>query len=738
MNRVFEPKLTWNSSRDDIINNFYRPALLDCELYQRLAGYFSSTAFSNTANEIIDLIQNNGRIQLITSPDLSNVDKKLLEQSVLESEKILSAIFLEELKNDPDNIKLKFAKIMAYMLTNLINGKPQLEVKIAVPISGPGIYHLKIGIIKYRNCEKIVFVGSINETGMGWCSNIENLTVFRSWGDDTHNQGIIDNQRDFNDLWNGTNSEVRVFDLPHAVREHMLKIRPESNKEFEDTIREIKEIINTKKPKNVQHRTIPKINLKKHQIEAINKWIENNYQGMLEMATGTGKTFTAFGCINRMQRLHKRTVTIIACPQLHLVEQWKDNMTEWNSDTDKPEKIIVDSQITCNSDNLKWKTEFQKILYNYNILPLGSDLHISNNVVIFVTHDTLSLPDFINLVTKIKDARKFLIVDEVHNITKNIAKKVLLEDFELRLGLSATPVRHLDEEGTKVLNDYFHEIVYTLNLKKAIHELHILCPYKYMPYYVQMIPDEMEEYNRLTGLIAQIEEKKRKGTYQKTPNGYDPYLARADLVANAENKDNVLANILDLEFNKRLHKTLIYCTNNPSPISSPKSPKQLERVQRILSDNRIVSDSITWMDKTKDRRHILDLLSSGHFNCVTAVGCLDEGVDIPSVEVGIFMASSGNPKQFIQRRGRILRKSEETNKTEALIYDILVTPPITKAHTYKLSQRKLIAKELIRHKEFASISSNKNDAIQKVSEIAKMFNIDLNALSYDYINNMTL
>ncbi len=735
MEHNFNPKLTWNSSRDDIINEFYKPALRHCELYQRLSGYFSSSSFVNVANEILEFIKSDGRIQLITSPKLSETDKKIMEQSVHNAEELLSTIFLDDLKNDPDELKLEFSKLMAYMLTNYINGKPQLEIKIAKPSTGPGIFHQKIGILKYKNGKKIAFAGSINETGLGWHENIENFTVFRSWGDDTHRQGIIDNQKEFNDLWDHGNDEVDVFDLPIAVKKHLLKIRPESNKELENTIAKIKQIISDKTGIISNPNLSPQIKLRQHQIDAINKWKENNYCGLLEMATGTGKTYTAFGCINAMQRMYDRTAIIIACPQLHLVEQWKDSMDEWNNGVNEFEKIIVDSQITCNSDNPGWRSNFEKLLYDFNVPPLGSEQQLKNNIIIFVTHDTLALSVFNEKISSIENAKKFLIIDEVHNVTEKSSEKILLDHCSFRLGLSATPERHLDEQGTQILLNYFHGIVYELNLDKAIHELNVLSTYDYLPYYVALTTNEMEEYHRLTGLIAQIEEKKRKGIYHKKPGDFDPYLARSALVANAENKDGVLKSILDLEFNNKLSDTLIYCTNNPSPISTYGYPKQLERVKHILSSVGIVSDSITWEDKTKDRRRIIELLSAGHFNCITAVGCLDEGVDIPSVQVGIFMASSGNPKQFIQRRGRILRKSENTGKVSATIYDILVTPSID--NEPNMSQRKLIAKELIRHKEFASIADNKKMATDMIKDIAEKFSIDLEQLSDDYIKTMS-
>ena len=736
MERDFDPKLTWNSSRDDVIGEFYKPALLDCELYQRLAGYFSSSTFANIANEILEFIESNGRIQLITSPRLSETDKKIFEQSVNEGEKFLSIVFLKDLKDDPDHLKLEFSKLMAYMLGNYIDGKPQLEIKIAIPSTGPGIYHQKIGILRYKNGEKIVFAGSVNETGLGWYENIENFTVFRSWGDDTNNQGIIDNQRDFNDLWNNSNNEVRVYDLPRAVREHLLKIRPESSKELEVVLDKIRQLIRDKKTPSIPSFSKPDIKLQEHQIMAIDKWAENNFCGLLEMATGTGKTFTAFGCINKIQKLHERTMVIIACPQLHLVEQWKSEMEKWNLSVNNSEKILIDSQVTCYSDNPKWRIELQRILYDFNTPLLGSDIHISNHIVVFVTHNTLALSDFTGKILETKNAKKCLIIDEVHNITEKSSHKTLLEDFDLRLGLSATPTRHLDDVGTEILKEYFHGIVYVLNLEKAIHELHILCTYEYFPYYVPLIPDEMKIYQKLTSQIAQIEEQKKKGTYNPKKGDYNPYLRRADLIANAENKYGTLETILDEEFNNVLADTLIYCTNNPSP-ASPNSPRQLERVQNILSNNDIVSDSVTWVDKTQDRLHILTLMETGHFDCITAIGCLDEGVDIPSVRIGIFMASSGNPKQFIQRRGRILRKSEKTGKTSAAIYDILVTPPIPNESTsLSLSERKLMAKELLRHKEFALIANNKKEAIQRIKKITETFNIDFDALSYDYVRDM--
>ena len=773
MIREFDPKLTWNSLRDDCIEDFYKPALKNCELYQRLSGYFSSSVFAHIAIEILEFIETGGRMELVTSPELSRIDKEIFEQSVLEREKLCSSIFLPDLKNDLDNLKLEFSKIMGYMLTNPIGNKPQLEIKIAIPSSGAGIFHQKVGILHYSNGERIGFSGSINETGRGLYDNKEQFVCFRSWGDDTNKMGISSHQRDFNNIWNGSEKGLKIFDLPEAVRNQLLEVRAETHEQMQESAKAIRSIIKNqtkkKSPDKLEEETQitepieleyknPPIKLHDYQLEAREKWLENNFCGLFEMATGTGKTYTAFGCINKLQNLHLRTTTIIACPQKHLVEQWKKELTKWNNSVQESEKIVMERSITCNSDYLNWRNKFDKILHDYNVSPIGSNSYITNNLVIFTTHNTLGSQDFTKRIQNMKNAKIFLIVDEVHNITENTSTKTLLEEYDCRLGLSATPTRHMDDIGTGILKDYFHSstcdaknigdvdvcdkckknlIIYTLDLRAAIHDLHILCTYEYFPYYVELTHDEMDVYNMLTIQIAQSEAKKKKGMHLTKADKY-PYLARGYLVANAENKDKMLDTLLELEFNNQLKLTLIYCTSHPRVDAPENTPVQLERVKNILFEKGIKSDSVTFNDLTKTRGDILSLLEGKVFGCITAVKCLDEGVDIPAVEIGIFMASSGNPKQFVQRRGRILRKNKQTGKETAKIYDILVSPPFPPEgeHVNK-NDKKLIAKELLRHKEFADISENKYEAFAKISEIAKRFEINLDKLNYEYIENIT-
>ena len=289
--------------------------------------------------------------------------------------------------------------------------------------------------------------------------------------------------------------------------------------------------------------------------------------------------------------------------------------------------------------------------------------------------------------------------------------------------------------------NYFNNVVYTLDLKEAI-EKKFLCRYEYYPSYVELTPSEMDVYDDLTKQIATKLGRKNKIKSEDKEN--NPEIRRADLVAAAENKIEKLKKIFqemkqEQEDGKGrgIKQTLVYCTSQPSPNLPPGSLTQLENVQKFLSDKHVSQKSITFKDPTKDRANIIDKLAIGHYDCITAVKCLDQGVDIPSVEKAIIMASSGNPKQYIQRRGRVLRLSTETGKTKAVIYDILVQPPLfSDDPIISLRERKLVAKELLRHKEFAKIAINSEDAIDIIRPQAELYKLDLEKLDDDYIRDL--
>ena len=156
----FIPKRDYHNKLDEVVEEFYKPALASgCILYQRATGYFSSTSFVYVINEILEFIERRGRIQLVTSPNLSRTDIEMMEKCIQDPEKILSEIFFDDLKNDPDGLKMDTAKLLGYMLAEKIDGRPILEIKIHV---GPALFHEKKCIMHYQNGDKISFLGSNN------------------------------------------------------------------------------------------------------------------------------------------------------------------------------------------------------------------------------------------------------------------------------------------------------------------------------------------------------------------------------------------------------------------------------------------------------------------------------------------------------------------------------------------------------------------------------------------------
>ncbi len=729
------PKLTWSSSKEDLVEKFYRPALTDAIFYQRKAGYFSSSAFAEISKEIIDLIKKGGRIQLITSPNLSTFDKSALEKSVTDSvedrEKMFSDIFFEDLVNDPSGTKQHFAKLMAYMLTNQIDGKPQLEIKIALTNDGQGIFHEKSGIIHRSDGEIISFTGSINETMSGWSKNTENFVAFFSWIDEKEEKQAQEVEKEFNDIWNQNNSNVQLFDLPDAVNAHLLKISPKSTREYQDTFKEVCDILDDKNKhkEKLDDDPIEGKGLRPYQKDAINAWMENGSKGIFSMATGTGKTYNAFGCINKILKEQQRLVTIIACPQTHLLEQWKRVIVDFNRDMPDDGKVNVERQILCYGE-VRWRPKLDEIIYDFNKKTFSGEDLISN-FIIFVTHATLNSDDFKEYIDKITNSKILLVVDEVHNIGSELSLDALLDRYDYRLGLSATPMRHYDKEGSDALMRYFEKIVYNYPLEKAVQD-RVLCEYEYYPIYAELTSDEMQKHHELTMKIAASMGGKKNS--EDEDGGNNPANLRANLIGNAENKLKKLEEILNKK-NWSLKQTLIYCTSNPSPNLQKGSKTQLENVNDLISDHHVTVKSVTYHDPTKDRGEILNNLAIGHYDCITAVKCLDEGTDIPSVETAIIMASSGNPKQYIQRRGRVLRQSEETGKTHAVIYDILVKPPKYEDGEIQARERKIVAKELLRHQEFAKIAINKDEAYAAIKDVKKYYNIP-DELNDDIIRNL--
>jgi superfamily II DNA or RNA helicase len=311
-----------------------------------------------------------------------------------------------------------------------------------------------------------------------------------------------------------------------------------------------------------------------------------------------------------------------------------------------------------------------------------------------------------------------LIADEVHSAGASERRLGLVENYKYRLGLSATPHRYFDDDGTRILINYFGGVVYELGLAKAIQD-GFLCEYEYYPYFVGLTQDESRIYRRLTQKIARLwnDSKSSSPEMQSLLERY--IFQRTRIVTNAQEKISKFKEIV--EEIEHLTYCLVYC-----------SEVQMEGVQRILDAKLISNHQITaeLPKKQEDRIRYLDLFQAGLYDVIVAIKVLDEGLNIPAVKDAIILASTGNPKQYIQRRGRVLRKysskyKDGTTKKFARIFDILVIPEFVKSEDpilYEI-ERSIVKKEIVRYEEMANLSRNSDMGLEQLKKIKKMYDL---------------
>jgi len=377
------------------------------------------------------------------------------------------------------------------------------------------------------------------------------------------------------------------------------------------------------------------------------------------------------------------------------------------------------------------KKKLQKTITNFRF---GTNL---KKIVVFITtYDTFKESELIEEIEKF-DIPKMLIADEVHYAGASSYQQGLLEQYHYRLGLSATPQRYFDDVGTQVLLGYFKpliqcknclehgSVVFKMDLKEAI-DRKFLSPYYYYPYYVDLTKEELQNYKEITRRIAV--EKNKKPEEQDESKIQFLNNQRANILKNAENKMVIFEQIL--EERKIQRKNLDYCLIYCAPKLN-RNYEQIKIAQKILNQipipNSIIKSGIT---SESERQKIIEQIESGLLKCALAIRILDEGIDIPPLKTAIILASDGNPKQFIQRRGRILRKwsgtyTDGSKKKFAEIYDIFVIPSLNQKldPEFMKTEKKIVEKELKRHKEMVEISLKPEFGLAEIKKIEKIFGL---------------
>lgn len=665
--RELNLKDTYDSDEDNVLEDFYIPALSKSVRYDRLAGYFSSTTLATSAKGMADFIDNDGKMRLVTSVEISEQDLQAILDGITKPEEVIANTFLTEFKL-ADNLQRDHVAALAWMIS-----QDNLEIKVAVPDVKQGLcntrslYHQKTGILYDAENHRITFSGSINETGSAWNKNIEEFKVFCDWKRGQETYGDSDAKK-FEKFWSDNSVNTRIYNLPDAVKNELVKLAPKTKKEAADKIR-----------------TAP--SLRTYQRKAVDKWSENNGCGILEMATGTGKTRTAIACINKIFESNKNAqcMVIIACPTMHLIHQWNKAL----------KRLRVDTQMAYSM--VKWRTNFKDKVYQINN-------RIITKMIITATHTTFCSKQFIEIINTCK-VKIMVVVDEVHGIGAEKTKQGLLPNYKYRLGLSATPKRYYDEFGTNVVLDYFGGVVFKFELNEAIRHGY-LARYKFFPRIAYLTAEETSTHSKFSKQIA-IEMNKPNPDLKKIER---LRFRQSGVVKSASRKIDTLANILE-EIDRPDH-CLIYCADG----------QQIEDAFPVLNSKNIMFHQFTQKESDDTRAALLDDFDKGINPVLLAIRCLDEGVDVPSARTAIILASSGNSREFVQRRGRILRR--HSGKEYAIIYDVIALPEhLPYDDSYSGPERALITKELNRLREFASSSENPEVANKLISNLKTRYKL---------------
>ena len=519
--------------------------------YDRAVGFYASSALKTLAPDIKAFFAGGGQMRLVCSPRLDGRDLEMLSRAVYQRQEVrswwpgLDEAFASE----------KWPGVLAYLIAT-----DRIRVRIALLASGDSsrMYHEKIGVFRDEEGRLVAISGSANESAGGLSENFERVDVFASWTSDTDKRRAWRVEQQFRDTWSNKTDGLEVVELAHAFQRNLLSVNsggdsPEATPNPADAPKGI-----TRYPEALI--APADLVLRPHQTAAIQAWADAGGKGILEMATGSGKTLTALSIAAKVSdRIGFGFALVIVAPLVHLVDQWIGIAKSFGL-----------APVRCADSSAKWIAEFDTA---------AAALNSGGRPVLSVvtTGDTLCSEKFQSILRRIRKPL-LLIADEVHNYGTTERLRALPARAELRLGLSATPVRWRDEEGTKELENYFGPAVYKYSLGNAISD-GILTSYRYFPTLTALSSEELDEYIEISLLLAKYvhgEEGEPAGDAAKRL-----LIRRARVLAGARSKIPTLARLME-PLRSESH-ILVYCGDGSvaGPVPEETS-RQVDEVVRML------------------------------------------------------------------------------------------------------------------------------------------------------------
>lgn len=716
-------KSEYRSLIDNVVQDFYIPLLQESIYYKRAVGFFSSSSLIEISKGIADMAKKGGKIEIVASPYLSDDDIRAIKEGYENRQKIIEGALLRQLSDDHEDY---YSMERLNLLANLIaDGILDINIAYTDKNNEIGMYHEKMGIMEDSEGNHVAFSGSMNETMTAMSINYETIDVFCDWKDAEVDRVKL-KESAFYSIWNNIEPGLTVKQFPRISDILIEKYRRKEsnfdidNEQFESRVRVYGNMLYRNKMLNenpIGARVPVEVALYQYQKEAISVWVGENYRGIFDMATGTGKTYTGLSAISKLSEdLDDELAVIIVVPYKHLVEQWVEDIVRFNV------KPIIAYGDPSHKD---WRKKFSKAITDQKI---RKDKRF---FCVVTTNVTFASSDFQERIEKIKSPI-LLVVDEAHNFGARNYVRFLDDRFAYRLALSATLERYRDDEGTAFLYNFFGKKCIEYSLERAINEGK-LTPYKYYPVVVYLNEAELNSYEQLSYEMSKCMIKGKNGKYKLNKYGEILALKRSRVVAGAMQKLEALKR--EITPYKDDNNILIYCgatrvLDETDTSSDDESDiRQIEAVTKILGNElgmRVArfTSAENMEERALIKEHFQD---DGKLQAIVAIKCLDEGVNIPGIRTAFILASTTNPKEYIQRRGRVLRKAD--NKPFAEIYDFVTLPrPLDSVSGLTIEQanrdKTLVKNELARIKEFGRLALNSMVANNLIWEIEEAYHLN--------------
>lgn len=673
MLRNLELKSIYRSYGEDSISDIMSPLLANAVSYKRSVGFFSTSSLNITSNGLNQLILNRKKfgleckhpfIQFIASPTISASDKEAIELGYKNRDEVIKNAFINEFKYtlnqlDDDNLNL---------LVDLITYN-YVDIKIA-KTKGLGTYHDKFGIIEDENGDIIAFNGSSNESENGFRDNYERILIFKSWKNNEE-AFVKDDLNEFDSLWNGKNEFNDVYEFPEAIRESIIEVRNSRSD----------------KSNNCAYKPY------EYQIKAINAWKDNGCKGFFVMATGTGKTLTSLFSLQEV--FNKEPLfTVIAVPYKHLIAQWFEDV----------KKIFPNVKIQMVSSEFNnWDNKLR------NFLMLNKLKKEKEPIIVITTIKSFYSDKFENVFSYNK-MKTCLIVDEAHNFLNKIYERKYFIDYDYKIGLSATPVFGSNSQKTYDLLNFFGGEVYSLPIEEAIGKY--LVDYNYHPIFVEATERDEEQFKFYTKKMASYIKDDviiNEEEYTKA------FRARLRCISTAENKMNNLESIIK-QIDAKDH-FIVYCSDG----KGDDSIRYLNHTIELLRGLGYDPSQFTATENMETRMRLIDSFNQGDIHTLVAIRCLDEGINIPSITKALILSSNNNYREFVQRRGRILRKYND--KKIADIYDVIVLPSNDCVEMAKI--------ELRRFNEYMKVAKNFDNVRSILNKYLYEYGLNIDDIQFE-------